>query len=187
MQCPVEHNFIVHENVSVQWLSENECHTGNIESSPLCLNGFKYLLTRLCDCATDVWIPEKGPDCEHTQISYEKSNKCPFDYVSISDDLNDDDTPLCVLITEAQAWTRECSKSGASKTFLNLSSRHKDLILLHLKRCSMRQVWLPATWNYKSIRWALPVMFGDIVDDWQSLHTHKEQLCHIVSYVMRVP
>lgn len=130
------------------------------ESTPLCLDEDKFLLTRTC--TENGWIPAEPPECNSTQISYDDSNKCPLGY----EQLTWKSKSFCILLTEPQPWNNTCLPAGTSDTIFDLDTVENDALTNRLVDLSVTQFWMPAKqiWEYSPVVWQLPgKRYGEIV------------------------
>lgn len=135
----------------VTW-SIADINTFDVNSSPLCLNDEKLLLTRNCTAAG--WSPVEPPDCATSQVPFEDSNKCPpgFEQIAVNDNRQ-----LCILLTQPQRWNNTCLSAGTTETILDLSNRDQQTVLDVLLARGVQRVWMPASRfiDFGPIAWQL--------------------------------
>lgn len=142
------------------WHANNFNH--EIESTPLCLDKYKFLITRTC--TKNGWIPSEPPDCNFIQISYDNANKCPIGYDQV---ITSKSKSICLLLTDPEPWNNTCLSAGSSDTIFDLDETEHDSLVQQLIENDVQQFWMPAKQisEYSPVIWQLPgKKFGEIVE-----------------------
>lgn len=149
-QCPAE---LSHDDKGtlVTW-SMAEVNSFDINSSPICLDDEKLMLTR--NCTKIGWSPVEPYTCATSQVRFEDANKCPPGFEQIASNEN---RPLCILLTAPQRWNNTCLGAGTTETILDLDGNEQQQVLDVLLERGVDRVWMPASRfiDFGPISWQL--------------------------------